>query len=358
MRNHLQTLLLLSLASACGAAPEDEDVAVTSEAVRDATPVPKGQLLGMVIVSSSQGTCSGMVIARDTVLTAGHCFCTQNIVGGNVCATRGSVKFQDHPSTGAEGPTISGSSIIHPGYDPSGTELQIENDLAIVKLDGAVPGYVTPFVVATNHPPTGATVKIVGYGHTGQGCSGSFGRLNYDHAKLDAFEDDHKIMRFNDSVTCNGDSGGAVMNTAGTLLHGVHSNGVWTPLHGSVSKSMVTSTYFSWIKANTCSQGTNGRCSSKAEMCRCPAGIGDCDSDGDCNLGLKCRANVGSVFGYGPDIDVCLANGPLEGTCSCQNSGAGNICTAGYNACSAGFVPRCNPQMGSLGGGCGGCSCQ
>ena len=62
-----------------------------------------------------------------------------------------------------------------------------------MKLISNAPSYVVPFVVATSHPPTGATVKVVGFGNTGNGCSGSLGRLNYDQAKLDAFEDDHNI---------------------------------------------------------------------------------------------------------------------------------------------------------------------
>lgn len=39
--------------------------------------------------------------------------------------------------------------------------------------------------------------------------------------------------------------------------------------------------------------------------CPCPEGKGDCDSDAECAAGLTCADNVGTHYGYAPDVDVC-----------------------------------------------------
>jgi hypothetical protein len=44
-------------------------------------------------------------------------------------------------------------------------------------------------------------------------------------------------------------------------------------------------------------------------------------------------------------------------TCSCQNSGAANICTAGLNECWPDSHPVCSPRVGSPFAPCGGCTC-
>lgn len=38
----------------------------------------------------------------------------------------------------------------------------------------------------------------------------------------------------------------------------------------------------------------------------CSAGQGDCDSDHDCQSGLKCMPNVGPSYGFAKGVDVCV----------------------------------------------------
>src|SRR5690606_9689699 len=50
-------------------------------------------------------------------------------------------------------------------------------------------------------------------------------------------------------------------------------------------------------------QGTPDYCS---PSCPCESGEADCDEDGDCAAGNVCAKNVGAQFGYAPDVDVCV----------------------------------------------------
>lgn len=49
--------------------------------------------------------------------------------------------------------------------------------------------------------------------------------------------------------------------------------------------------------------GTPDFCS---PSCQCAAGQGDCDDDDDCASGNVCVKNVGAAYGFAPDVDVCL----------------------------------------------------
>jgi hypothetical protein len=42
------------------------------------------------------------------------------------------------------------------------------------------------------------------------------------------------------------------------------------------------------------------------------------------------------------------------GNCGCENSGFGNVCVPAWDDCGAGYVPHCDPQIGS----CGACVCE
>src|SRR5690606_3188391 len=40
--------------------------------------------------------------------------------------------------------------------------------------------------------------------------------------------------------------------------------------------------------------------------CPCEPGEGDCDNDRDCAPGLVCAKNIGAHFGFAADVDVCI----------------------------------------------------
>lgn len=64
--------------------------------------------------------------------------------------------------------------------------------------------------------------------------------------------------------------------------------------------------------------------------CPCSAGEGDCDSHDDCGPGTTCVQNVGAQFGYPANIDVCV------NSCDPQFAGNWDFCKAGCGPCSAG----------------------
>lgn len=67
-----------------------------------------------------------------------------------------------------------------------------------------------------------------------------------------------------------------------------------------------------------------GACS---EELPCDDGEGDCNSDVECAAGGRCLQDVGTAYGYDPDIDVCVVG------CPSQGNGASNYCTV---ACPCG----------------------
>jgi hypothetical protein len=322
----------------------------------DPTPVDDDELLGIVTVRGMSGTCTGSLIADDRVITAAHCFCTWDYVGGNKCDLNAEVVFRDNPAapTSESLRTMVGVATISPDYNPTWTDREIEGDIAVIDLISTAPEYVTRYEVAGEKLATGTTVKLVGFGHTGSGCSGPAGSLNFKEVSIDEYVDGGRIIQFNDQEDCAGDSGGPVMNLAGTRIYGVHSGHWWTLQHWIVSKSIHVVPYFDWIHDLSCATDLWNACSDKGPICRCGSGNGDCDFDYECLDGLGCRHDVGGSIGVGSLVDICLPPGPVEGTCGCGNSGVGNICTPHYDGCNPGFNPVCTPGQYN----CGVCVCQ
>jgi hypothetical protein len=219
--------------------------------IADPTPLPLDELLGIVRVDTARGRCTGMVIGSKTILTAAQCACTEHWVGGNDCVARADVTFRDDPHMPVFfQQQISGTVTVHPDYNPSWTEAQIEHDLAMITLDGVSPAHATPLIVAGGFLAKGSTVMTVGQGKTGRNCNDGNGAFaNFALARLDDYEDGHDIIRFDKMVFCPGDSGGAILDETGSRLHGVIS--MINTLTGS-EKAVTTASEFNWIKAHTC----------------------------------------------------------------------------------------------------------
>ncbi|GAB4563475.1 MAG: hypothetical protein Tsb0020_12630 [Haliangiales bacterium] len=77
----------------------------------------------------------------------------------------------------------------------------------------------------------------------------------------------------------------------------------------------------SGISTSDACEGQPGGFDYCAPGCPCAAGHGDCDSDADCASGLVCMRDTGAIFGYNPEVDVCMSE------CSPDAAGTGDFCS-------------------------------
>jgi Carboxypeptidase regulatory-like domain len=116
--------------------------------------------------------------------------------------------------------------------------------------------------------------------------------------------------------------------------------------------------------------GNNGGWSYCDERCPCGDGQGDCDGDDECASGLVCMRDTGVLFGFDPEMDMCLEQcaGEALGTpdfcspaCPCEaeqgdcdddeDCASGNVCVKNVGA-SYGFaadvdvcLDACDPAL-------------
>jgi hypothetical protein len=162
--------------------------------------------------------CTGTLIGKNVVVTAGHCF---------PCTGASTVVFVGN-NTGAAGKTYIGKAVQHPNYAQGGRH----NDLTVLILNDDVEGVVPRRVATTAEIDAATFVRAVGFGNSDLNSTGGFGikRLadipiasvncagSQDHKKLGC---DTKFELVAGIVglkidTCNGDSGGPVYVLVGT----------------------------------------------------------------------------------------------------------------------------------------------
>ena len=171
---------------------------------REGADLPGGRSTVMVLTSGG-GVCTGIVVAPDVVLTAGHC------VAG---VAQNRVHYRDE----AGQPVLAevAARVPHPGYDGDAIRGRTRSiDLALLRTRAALPARFEPASLSAAMPRAGAALTLAGYGAARANDRRSIGR--YRGAMLSVVEPygPSRILLWLEARGaggCNGDSGGPILD--------------------------------------------------------------------------------------------------------------------------------------------------
>jgi hypothetical protein len=153
-----------------------------------------------VFLESLSGTCTGVVIAPDLVLTAGHCVMLEGVPALGMSVT------------GAGGGAVVVERYVHPGYQtcrPAGTTFAATSgrDVAVLRVSGSLLPPGIPAAALAGASPgaraeVGQTVAAVGYG------APTNTRMEASFAITSIAPDGSLTVGNPTAATCSGDSGG------------------------------------------------------------------------------------------------------------------------------------------------------
>lgn len=163
-----------------------------------------GARSAVMVLTSGGGVCTGIVVAPDAVLTAGHC------VAG---VSENRVHYRDE----AGRPVLAevAARVAHPGYDGDAIRGRTRSiDLALLRTRTTLPARFEPAVLSAAMPRAGAALTLAGYGAARANDRRSIGR--YRGAALAVVEPygPSRILLWlqaRGAGGCNGDSGGPVL---------------------------------------------------------------------------------------------------------------------------------------------------
>jgi hypothetical protein len=255
-------VLALWILAGCGATPEGtngtDEVGQTDQAITGGAPDPDPGSPAVGIVYTSNGLCTGTLVARAVVLTAAHCVLNAELdafyTGTGSATTPGTVPpgMSRHPIDKA---------VIHPSYSPNGDPQEIDQgfDLALVHL--TVPDCVsTPWTIDPTVPAAGTPCIAVGYGiskDSGTETTGlrkfcsevSDGPASND---LESFEQGTNLFN---GLAQQGDSGGPVVCTPIRKIAGVVS---FTPQFSTTVFYARVDSQAAWVSATAAQLSANG----------------------------------------------------------------------------------------------------
>ena len=164
----------------------------------------------VMVLSSKGGVCTGVVLAPDTVLTAGHCVAD---------APQHRVHFRD--DAGAPVLVEVTARAVHPGYDAGAAKARRRSiDLALLRTATPLPPRFAPVTLSAAPPRAGEDLTLGGYGASRPGDPRSTG--TYRSLTLPVIEPygPSRILvwlKGGAGGACQGDSGGPISGSDGAV---------------------------------------------------------------------------------------------------------------------------------------------
>lgn len=196
----------------------------------------------IMVLNSRGGVCSGVVVAPDAVLTAGHC------VAGQV-ESRVHYRGDD----GAPVLITPADQALHPGFQARAVETRRRSvDLALLRLPAPLPGRFAAAALADRLVPKGVGVIVGGYGVAREGEARSTG--TFRSASLGAVEPygPSRLLLWASGArgagACEGDSGGPIALEDGSVVAVTSwAAGAGQAGCGSMSQGILVSPQRGWI---------------------------------------------------------------------------------------------------------------
>ena len=180
---------------------------------REAPDAPEARSAVMVLTSNG-GMCTGVVVARDAVLTAGHC------VEG---VAKNLVHFLDEAGKTALVETA--ARTVHPGYDADAIRGRTRSiDLALIRTRDPLPARFALASLSAAMPSGGQDLRFGGFGASRANDRKSLGRFRLAGLPVVEPYGPSRILVWLQSAKdkpkvggCNGDSGGPISDGSGVV---------------------------------------------------------------------------------------------------------------------------------------------
>ena len=190
--------------------------------------------------ASGSGYCSGVVVARNAVLTAAHC-------------VRAAADMRVHFKDVSGAPVLLDVTSVtrHPGYASDAVAKRARSvDLAIVFTQAALPDGFVPAQLASASTAIGSPFTIAGFGIANEQNATTGGVLRATDVSLRAPISTLLLWLSGEGGACTGDSGGPVLDPQGTVVGVIaYAEGSSGRACGTLTQAVRTAPFADWIEA-------------------------------------------------------------------------------------------------------------
>ena len=190
--------------------------------------------------TSGSGYCSGVVIARNAVLTAAHC-------------VRAAADMRVHFKDAGGAPVLLDVASVtrHPGYASDAVAKRARSvDLAIVFTQAVLPDEFVPARFASASTAIGSAFTIAGFGVASEQDATTGGVLRHVDVALRAPVSSLLLWLSGEGGACTGDSGGPVLDPQGNVVAVIaYAEGSAGRGCGALTQAVRIQPFARWIKA-------------------------------------------------------------------------------------------------------------